>query len=85
MMIAADAVASAVWGISPAVLAVAITVIINVLAIGLFAGRMVTKMEALAETLKEHSRCTAATNLDHATQLREHSHRVTRLETKVFG
>lgn len=67
------------------VLAVAITAIVNILFLGFIYGKLVTKLEGVTEELKGHAQRAAITDQDHSTQLRDHSQRITRLETKVIG
>lgn len=66
-------------------LGVAITVVINVLCMGFFYGRTVAELKALSEELKGHAERAKVVDADHSTLLRDHSHRITRLETKVLG
>ncbi len=66
-------------------IAVGLAGMANVLAIGTMYGKLVTRMENMAETMREHSKRTAIVDTDHTTQLRDHSNRITRLETKVLG
>ena len=66
-------------------IAVGMAGLANVLAIGTMYGKLVTKMENMAQTMRDHSERSAIVDTDHSTQLRDHSHRITRLEAKVLG
>lgn len=84
-MIDAHTVAMAISQADSGVLAVAITVTVNIMFLGFIYGKLVTKLEGVTEELKGHAQRAAITDQDHSTQLRDHSQRITRLETKVIG
>lgn len=64
----------------PNVIAVALTVLTNVLFLGFIYGRVSTKLEALTETLKNYVERTDKAVDRHEVTISDHGTRITRLE-----